>query len=304
MKNKTRRVWRSLVLLLCLCLVCLSLMGMAAQGEDGGTDSGEPEIVYIDIVPDETEAPALMGYRPGHGGGGRPDDPCDPEPVCSCETKCAADAPNTACPVCAVGAEGCTGQEPTSAPVCNCETKCAADAPNTACPVCAVGVEGCTGQEPTPAPVCNCDTKCATDKPNTACPVCAASAAECLGKQPDPDFTIHILRPSGWYTDKADVEIRLADVNKTGWAKVEVKIERNGSWKDLTDDFLDTDRTTLEISENCTIYVTVTDKDGKAHTKSAYIECFDREAPTVRAGIDGALLRVEASDALSGKPLS
>jgi hypothetical protein len=103
--------------------------------------------------------------------------------------------------------------------------------------------------------------------------------AGCQGAVPDPDFTIRILRPSGWYTDKANVEIRLADENKTGWAKVEVKIEKNGSWIDLTDDFLDTDRTTLEISENCTIYVTVTDKDGKAHTKNAYIECFDREVP-------------------------
>jgi len=339
-KHTTRRVWRTFALLLCLCLLCLPLMGMAAQGEDGGTGGGEPEIVYIDIVPEETEAATLLGYRPGHGGGGKPTDPCDPEPtpapvcncetkcaddapnttcpvcsvgvegctgqeptpapVCNCETKCADDTPNTDCPVCAVSVEGCTGQEPTPAPVCNCETKCAADTPNTACPVCSVGVEGCTGQEPTPAPVCNCETNCAADAPNTACPVCAASAAECQGKPVAPDFTIRILRPSGWYTDKADVEIRLSDVNKTGWAKVEVKIEKNGSWTDLTDDFLDTDRTTLEISENCTVYVTVTDKEGKAHTKSAYIECFDREAPTVRAGIDGALLRVEASDTLSG----
>lgn len=56
----------------------------------------------------------------------------------------------------------------------------------------------------------------------------------------------------------------------------------------------------MEITENCTLYVTVTDKDGKAHTKSRYIECFDRTAPTVKAGIDGRLLRVEASDELSG----
>ena len=339
MKNKhtSRRVWRTLALLLCLCLLCLPLMGMAAQGMEN-TDSGEP--VVIDIVPEETEAPALMGYRPGHGGGGdKPNDPCDPEPpapvcdcetkcaadapntacpvcsvsvegctgqeptpapVCNCETKCAADAPNTACPVCSVSAEGCTGQEPTPAPVCNCETKCAADAPNTACPVCSVSAEGCTGQEPTPAPVCNCETKCAADAPNTACPVCAAKAAECLGKPAAPSFTIRILRPSGWYTEKAAVTIRVKDENNTGWKKVEVKVEKNGSWQDLTDELTETDKTDFEISENCTLYVTVTDKDGKAHTKSAYIECFDREAPTVRAGIDGALLRVEASDALSG----
>ena len=337
-KHTLHRFARTLALLLCMCLLCLPLMGMASSDAEG-MDSGDAETVVIDIVPEESEAPALLGFRPGHGGGGRPHDPCDPEqpapvcscetkcaadasntacpvcsvdvtgctgeeptpaPVCSCETKCATDAPNTSCPVCSVDVTGCTGEEPAPAPVCSCETKCAADAPNTACPVCSVDVAGCVGHEPTPAPVCGCETKCAADAPNTACPVCSVDVAGCQGAVPDPDFTIRILRPSGWYTDKANVEIRLADENKTGWAKVEVKIEKNGSWIDLTDDFLDTDRTTLEISENCTIYVTVTDKDGKAHTKNAYIECFDREAPTLRAGIDGALLRVEASDELSG----
>ena len=68
----------------------------------------------------------------------------------------------------------------------------------------------------------------------------------------------------------------------------------------MTDDFADRNRCTVEISENCTVYVTVTDKEGKAHTKSRYIECFDRTAPTVKAGIDGKLLRVEADDDLSG----
>lgn len=46
--------------------------------------------------------------------------------------------------------------------------------------------------------------------------------------------------------------------------------------------------------------MTVTDKNGKSHTKNRYIEVFDREAPTIRAGIEGELLRVEASDDLSG----
>lgn len=297
MKNKTRRVWRSLALLLCLCLFCLPLMGMAVQGE-GSADSGEP--VVIDIVPEDAETPALLGYRPGHGGGGKPDDPCKPAPVCDCETKCATDTPNIACPVCSVSVEGCTGLKPTPAPVCDCKTKCDPAAQNTACPVCSADVTGCTGPEPTPAPVCNCETKCGTAAPNTACPVCAADAAKCLGKPAAPSFAIRILRPSGWYTDKASVTIRVKDENSTAWKKVEVKIEKNGSWQDLTDKLTDTDTTDFIISENCTLYVTVTDKDGKTHTKSAYIECFDREAPTVRAGIDGALLRVEASDALSG----
>ncbi|WP_455580305.1 DUF4366 domain-containing protein [Eisenbergiella tayi] len=96
------------------------------------------------------------------------------------------------------------------------------------------------------------------------------------------------------------MEIRVEDVNGTGWQKVEYKIERGGSWIDLTDDLTDRNRAKVEITENCTLYVTVTDKDGKAHAKSRYVECFDRVAPTIKAGIDGRLLRVEASDELSG----
>jgi hypothetical protein len=117
------------------------------------------------------------------------------------------------------------------------------------------------------------------------CPVCAAGIDGCVGEPLSPDFTILIQRPSGWYTEKATVSIRIIDVNKTEWEKVEVKIEKNGSWVDVTDSLIETDTTTIEIAENCTVYVTVTDKDGNAHTKNAYIECFDREAPTIRAGI-------------------
>lgn len=69
---------------------------------------------------------------------------------------------------------------------------------------------------------------------------------------------------------------------------------------DLLFEQLEQRKVSLEISENCTIYVTVTDKNGKSHTKNRYIEVFDREAPTIRAGIEGELLRVEASDDLSG----
>ena len=322
MRNKPKHnSFRALALVLVLCLACLPLMGMAASGEDGGDiDSGEPEIVLIDIVPEETPEPeiVLLDAAPEETeppatepeatpeSSEQPETPEEtppqetPAPVCVCEVKCHAEAPNAACPVCSADVNGCTGHEPTPAPVCVCETKCSADAHNAACPVCSADVNGCTGHEPTPAPVCVCETKCSTDAPNAACPVCAADAAKCQGEAPDPDFTIRILRPDGWYTDRAFVTIRVMDENKTGWEKVEVKIEKNGSWTDLTDELAEREKAEVEISENCTLYVTVTDKDGKAHSKSAYIECFDREAPTLRAGIDGELLRVEASDDLSG----
>ena len=138
---------------------------------------------------------------------------------------------------------------------------------------------------------------------NTDCPLCKDDLTQCAGREPEviePKFTISIMEPDGWYTKKADVKIRIKDVNGTGWETVEAKINSGGSWMDLTDSLVDTDKVFLEISENCTVYVTVTDKNGKSHTKNRYVEVFDREAPTVRAGIEGKLLYVEANDDLSG----
>lgn len=200
-----------------------------------------------------------------------------------------------------------SGEPAPEPPACFCDVKCTATTLNADCPACVADVSKCAGKEPEPAPpVCSCSVKCAAGAVNVDCPVCKTDLTGCVGKAPEPttppepNYTITILSPSGWYTKAADVEIRVEDVNGTGWQKVEYKIERGGSWIDLTDDLTDTNRAKVEITENCTLYVTVTDKDGKAHAKSRYIECFDRTAPTVKAGIDGRLLRVEASDELSG----
>lgn len=200
-----------------------------------------------------------------------------------------------------------SGEPAPEPPACFCDVKCTTNTLNADCPACVADVSKCAGKEPEPAPpVCSCSVKCAAGAVNVDCPVCKTDLTGCVGKAsepttpPEPNYTITILSPSGWYTKAADVEIRVEDVNGTGWQKVEYKIERGGSWIDLTDDLTDTNRAKVEITENCTLYVTVTDKDGKAHSKSRYIECFDRTAPTVKAGIDVRLLRVEASDELSG----
>jgi hypothetical protein len=79
-----------------------------------------------------------------------------------------------------------------------------------------------------------------------------------------------------------------------GVKKVEAKPVQNGSWEDISDTL------SLEISDNCTVYVQATGIGGEVITKSVYVECFDRERPTVRASRSGRLLRVEAVDELSG----
>lgn len=287
---------RALTLTLAAMLLCVPLLGLAAPAVVAG-DSAAPVTSSAPTVgesdaPEQTEPPT-ESTEPG----------TTPEPEsCSCETKCAGDAPNGNCPVCAADASKCQGKEPEPAPpACDCKTKCAAGVVNTACPVCKDDPTGCTGQEP---PACACSVKCAAGAVNTTCPVCKTDLTGCKGKEPTPPpkpaYTITIVAPTGWHTKTADVQIRVTDENGTGWKQVEAKIERGGSWIDLTDDFADRNRATVEITENCTVYVTVTDGDGKAHTKSRYIECFDRVAPTVKAGIDGRLLRVEAEDELSG----
>lgn len=271
MRNK-KTIYRAAALLLCVCCLCPFLLGMTATASTLGVSGN-------DAHP-------------------------EPAPVCSCEVKCTADAVKADCPVCAADPAACAGKEPEPAPVCSCEVKCAADAVKADCPVCAADPAGCAGKEPEPVPVCVCAVKCKAGAVDSACPICKTDLTACKGREPAPapagSYAITIVAPSGWHTKTAKVEIRVADENGTGWKKVEAKIERNGSPEDLTDAFAGGGRVYVTISENCTVYVTVTDQDGKTTTKSRYIECFDRTAPTVKTGISGRMLRVEASDELSG----
>jgi len=113
-------------------------------------------------------------------------------------------------------------------------------------------------------------------------------------------YTLSIIPPSGWYKEKATVLIRVIDENNTGWQSVTAQINANGPWYDLTHRFAGTEYADIEISENCTIYLTVTGLDGKQHTVNQPIECMDRELPAVRAAINGDMLRATAKDNLSG----
>ena len=46
----------------------------------------------------------------------------------------------------------------------------------------------------------------------------------------------------------------------------------------------------IEISENSTIYVQVTDQKGKTYEKNRYIKCFDFTKPTLNAAVSDGLL--------------
>lgn len=337
--QKLKTTKRAVALLLCAVLLCFPLLGLAAPtaqaGEAAPQDDGCVITCYCTVHcaenmrnPDcpgcQTDISVCIGKKFSCICSEKCTSeqinescpacvlaiwPCvgrepEPAPVCSCEAKCTAEAVKEDCPVCKTDPSGCIGKEPEPAPACSCTVKCREGAVKEDCPVCKADLSGCNGKEPEPTPVCSCQVKCAAGAVNEDCPICKTDLTGCKGKTPEPapkpSYTITIVAPDRWHTRTAQAEIRLADNNGTGWQKVEAKIERGGSWQDLTDDFADRNRCTVEISENCTVYVTVTDKEGKAHTKSRYIECFDRTAPTVKAGIDGKLLRVEADDDLSG----
>lgn len=49
----------------------------------------------------------------------------------------------------------------------------------------------------------------------------------------------------------------------------------------------------LEVSENCTVYVLVTDQKGNTYEKNRSIRCFDTTRPTLNAAVSDGLLSVQ-----------
>lgn len=100
-----------------------------------------------------------------------------------------------------------------------------------------------------------------------------------------------------WFDEKAKVKISAVDLKGTGKfhvMKAMAKISEDGSFEDVTDDM------SLEISENCSVYVEITDQDGTIYTANRYIKCFDKEKPTLNASVYNGRLSVKAYDGDSG----
>lgn len=149
--------------------------------------------------------------------------------------------------------------------------------------------------ETEPEPVCICTEKCSIYKKNQECPVCKEEAAKC--QYIEPNVKITIKKPSGWYKDSTKVKVTVEDTLHTGnfaIQTVEAKISQNGSWIDITEDMY------LEISENCSVYVRVTDQKGKAYEKNRSIACFDNTKPTLNAAVSDGMLSIQARDSDSG----
>lgn len=143
--------------------------------------------------------------------------------------------------------------------------------------------------------VCTCEDKCSQYDVNRECEVCREDYSQCA--YVNPNVKVTIKTPSGWHNDTTKVHVTVEDIAESGnftIKSVEAKIAQNGSWTDITEDMY------IEISENSTIYVRVTDQKGNSYEKNRYIKCFDFTKPTLNAAVSDGLLSVQAHDTDSG----
>lgn len=152
-----------------------------------------------------------------------------------------------------------------------------------------------TTEETQPAAKCTCKEKCSQYAVDEDCEVCAKDYKECAYINPSVKITINT--PSGWHNDTTKVTVKVEDTIVSGnftIQTVKAKVGQNGSWTDITEDMH------IEISENSTIYVQVTDQKGKTYEKNRYIKCFDFTKPTLNAVVSDGLLSIQAHDTDSG----
>ena len=152
-----------------------------------------------------------------------------------------------------------------------------------------------TTEETQPSAKCTCKGKCSQYAVDEDCEVCAKNYKECTYINPSVKITINT--PSGWHNDTTKVTVKVEDTIVSGnftIQTVKAKVGQNGSWTDITEDMY------IEISENSTIYVQVTDQKGKTYEKNRYIKCFDFTKPTLNAAVSDGLLSIQAHDTDSG----
>ena len=157
------------------------------------------------------------------------------------------------------------------------------------------GTEGGTVSGNDIEPVCTCEDKCGAYEYDRNCEVCVEDYKLCAYKK--PNVSISINKPDGWFNDTVSVTFVVADVAHTGnfeVAKIQAKVGQNGSWTDVTED------RKLEISENCTVYVQVTDQKGYTYERNRAVKCFDTTKPTLNAAVSDGLLSVQVHDTDSG----
>ena len=111
-----------------------------------------------------------------------------------------------------------------------------------------------------------------------------------------PQVEIQISAPEGWQGEEAEITILAEDTAQSGirFEKIEARAGKSGNWEDVTEE------KTLTVTDNCTVYVRVTDSKGGSYEENRDIQCFDREKPTLAASMTDGVLSIQAKDQKSG----
>ncbi len=143
---------------------------------------------------------------------------------------------------------------------------------------------------------CICTEKCASGRINAVCAVCAEDYEKC--EYIPPKVRISISQPDKWYRyGNAEVKVSVEDMAHSPdfmVEKVEARIGQSGSYADITDSMK------VRITEDCSVYVLVMAVNGKVYEENRSIQCFDKDKPSLNAGISGGMLTVQAMDRTSG----
>lgn len=114
-------------------------------------------------------------------------------------------------------------------------------------------------------------------------------------------FKVAFTVPNGWTNGESiDVTIRVEESADKTMTKLEYKSGKD--WQDITEAYKNANdgRISVEVTDNKTLKVRITDSEGQQLTEEKDIECFDREPPKVSAVINEKTLDIVASDTLSG----
>lgn len=117
---------------------------------------------------------------------------------------------------------------------------------------------------------------------------------------PEGVYKITVVSPAKWQKDKATAKINIVDVNGTGWANIRIVVATENGWQTVVDGDDQSASYSVELRENSTIHVSITDHAGNVQAKSEAISCFDSTPPTVKAGVSGEVICIEATDSTSG----
>lgn len=118
--------------------------------------------------------------------------------------------------------------------------------------------------------------------------------------QPEAEYALDADIPAGWHNAPVTVTIRIRDKNNVGWQRVEAALRETAERTDLTEQLAHDGLARYTVPDNGIVFFFVNDPYGTEHTLTLELRCIDLEAPVLRAGVSGTLLRVEAADALSG----